>query len=66
MTLTKLRASLRTACNEAGSVALWSAQHDISHTYVRRVLVGTEPPGPKLLGKLGLRLVKSYEARETV
>jgi hypothetical protein len=62
MSLSELRASLRTACNEAGSVALWCARNDISHTYVRRVLAMTEEPGPKLLRKMGLRLVKTYEA----
>lgn len=44
-----------------GKQALLAFEADVSEAHVSRVLAGKQPPGPKLLGLIGLRKVAGFE-----
>lgn len=45
-----------------GKQAALAFEAGVSEAHVSRVLGGKQPPGPKLLGLIGLRKVSGYEA----
>lgn len=45
-----------------GKQALLAFEAGVSEAHVSRVLSGNQPPGPKLLGLVGLRKVYGFEA----
>ena len=57
----RVLALLRECVAEAGSLRAWAAAHELSHAYVRDVLMGSRPPGPRVLAALGYERVISLQ-----
>jgi hypothetical protein len=55
-----LRIILRDACDEAGGVTAWAAQHDIGQTFVSMVLSGRKLPSPRIAKALGFSVKRVY------
>ena len=51
------RRLLRTEVAEAGSQAAWARKTGIPRPDINKVLQGKKPPGKKMIGALGLRVV---------
>jgi hypothetical protein len=56
----QVRAILRRACNDAGSVSAWARNHAMSVPGVHSVLQGRADVSTTLAAKLGLRRVVRY------
>jgi hypothetical protein len=54
MTEDQVRALLRAACDEAGSIRAWARRHGLSAMYVSNALRGKQAPGPSICKPLGL------------
>ena len=52
-----IRRLLRTEVAEAGSQAAWARKTGIPRPDINKVLQGKKPPGKKMIGALGLRVV---------
>ena len=52
-----IRRLLRTEVAEAGSQAAWARKTCIPRPDINKVLQGKKPPGKKMIGALGLRVV---------
>jgi hypothetical protein len=52
-----IRRLLRTEVAEAGSQAAWARKAGIPRPDINKVLQGKKPPGKKMIGALGLRVV---------
>ena len=63
MTQNDVRELLRKACDKAGSVRRWAMDHELSNSYVSRVLQDGEAPGASILEALSLEKIVVYQYR---